>query len=237
MSKKLGDRMKSQYEVRTCYMLPRRTYTIVRLAGRAFHKYTEKLERPFDKQFISDMCGTAQTLCEEVQGVEFAYVQSDEISLLLTDFALDETQAFFNGNIQKIVSITASIATAKFNQLRKNNVITQGKLAHFDSRVFTIPDPIEVENYFLWRQRDCENNSLNMFAQSFFSHKQLHQKSNSQKHEMLHEINQNWNNLEDYLKRGVMIQYRTSAWEVLPAIMMHKQREEFRKMIPKMVVS
>ena len=40
-------RMKEQYEFRTRYFLPRRTYSIIRLDGKAFHSYTRKLKRPF----------------------------------------------------------------------------------------------------------------------------------------------------------------------------------------------
>ena len=39
-----------------------------------------------DKSFIGMMNETAKFLCENIQGAKFAYVQSDEISLLLTDF-------------------------------------------------------------------------------------------------------------------------------------------------------
>jgi len=60
----LGDRIKDQYENRTRYMLPRRTYTLFRVDGKGFSKYTEHLERPFDTDFISDMNSTAVALCE-----------------------------------------------------------------------------------------------------------------------------------------------------------------------------
>ena len=90
---------------------------------------------------------TAKYLCENIQGAKFAFVQSDEISILLTDFDKLQTDAWYNGNIQKITSISASLATAKFNELRPN------KIALFDSRVFTITSNIEVENYFIWRHK------------------------------------------------------------------------------------
>ena len=83
----LGARMKENYELRARPLLPRRTYTVVRLDGKNFHSYTRHLERPFDVQLVVDMAETAQFLCQQVQGVRLAYVQSDEISLILTDFA------------------------------------------------------------------------------------------------------------------------------------------------------
>lgn len=196
----LGARMKENYELRARPLLPRRTYTVVRLDGKNFHSYTRHLERPFDVQLVVDMAETAQFLCQQVQGVRLAYVQSDEISLILTDFATPHTQAWFDGNQQKIVSISASMATAKFNQLRPD------KLAFFDSRAFTIPDPIEVENYLIWRQKDAVRNSISMTAQSKFSPKQLHGKSTNEMQEMLFtEHGLNWNEYDPMLKRGTVV--------------------------------
>jgi tRNA(His) 5'-end guanylyltransferase len=56
------------------------------------------MEKPYDLDFIHIMDKTAQFLCEEIQGAQFAYVQSDEISLLLTDFEKTTTDAWFDGN-------------------------------------------------------------------------------------------------------------------------------------------
>ena len=41
------------------------------------------------------------------------------------------------------------------------------KSAYFDSRAFNIPKE-EVVNYFLFRQKDWERNSLSMYARTFF---------------------------------------------------------------------
>lgn len=46
MHDSLGDRMKRQYEDRTRLMLPRRTYTILRCDGKAFHTLTRRCEKP-----------------------------------------------------------------------------------------------------------------------------------------------------------------------------------------------
>ncbi len=231
----LGERMKSQYEIRTRTFLPRRTYTIIRLDGVAFHTYTKGLKRPFDEDLTADMNETAKFLCEKIQGVKFAYVQSDEISILLTDFEKNETDAWFDGEVQKIVSVSAAMATAKFNQLRTRRQIKKSiveyserendiesqikyrldglietdveslKLAFFDSRVYTIPDPIEVANYFIWRGTDCSRNSISMAAQSLYSHKELMGKNSSDKQEMIFKKGINWNDYPNRFKRGGFI--------------------------------
>ena len=132
-----------------------------------------------------------------------AYTQSDEISLLLTDFETITTEAWFDGQVQKMVSVAASIATAKFNNvMHRLHIVPLDKLAFFDARAFTIPDSIEVENYFIWRQKDAMRNSLQMHAQSLYSHKELNGKSQANMHEMIHDKGENWNDLQEGFKRG-----------------------------------
>jgi len=195
----LGDRMKEFYEKRTQSLLPRRTYTIIRIDGKAFHTYTKGLEKPFDAKLIKDMDETACYMCKNIQGAKLAFVQSDEISILLTDFEKITTDAWFDGNIQKIASVSASLATAIFNTLRPN------KLALFDSRVFTIPNYTEVENYLIWRQQDTTRNSISSVAQSLYSPKELHGKDTDAMQEMCFQKGINWNDYSDKLKRGRLI--------------------------------
>ena len=264
MQDDLGTRMKEQYENRTRYSLPRRTYTIIRLDGKAFHTFTKNMKRPYDLDLMNIMDETAKFLCEEIQGSQFAYVQSDEISLLLTDFEKITTDAWFDGNIQKMVSVAASIATTKFNQEILNKVIREElydcefpgsmdfyelkrfigefKFAQFDARVFTIPDHIEVENYFIWRQKDAVRNSISMVAQSLYSHKELEGKSSPEKQDMIHDKGQNWNDMPDGFKRGRFVRYmsfgdfddsnRRSVWEIAPASDFLKDRSELSERIP-----
>lgn len=176
----LGARMKS-YELETRTSLPERSYTLVRLDGRAFHTYLRNAQKPFDYQFAADMKDVTKALCAEMSGSVFAYTQSDEISILLQDFASPSTQPWFGGEVQKIVSVSASVATARLNSLRPGN------LAMFDSRVFTLPSAEEVANYFRWRQLDAIRNAVSMAAQAQFSHKELHGKGQSRMILMLEE--------------------------------------------------
>lgn len=203
MKDALGARMKERYELRARTALPRRTYTIIRLDGKAFHTYTKGLDKPYDVALMRHMAILATRLCEQIQGTAFAYQQSDEISLLLTDFAKNETEAWFDGQVQKMVSVSASIATAEFNHLRR----ARGQeLALFDSRVFTIPDPVEVMNYFIWRQQDATKNSITMLAQKYFSAKELQGKNGAERQEMLFdEFGVDWNKHPEEFKRGILI--------------------------------
>jgi tRNA(His) 5'-end guanylyltransferase len=224
MKDQLGDRMKKYYEDRTRYLLPRRTYTIIRIDGKAFHTYTRGLKRPFDAGLIEDMDATACYLCKNIQGAKMGFVQSDEISILMTDFDKINTDAWFDGNIQKIASIAASLATAEFNRLRLNRFLTEKyesgittitelwfknldtfKQATFDARVFTIPLEEEVLNYFIWRQQDTVRNSISSVAQFHYSYKELEFKSTSDMQEMIFQKGDNWNDYTAKLKRGRFI--------------------------------
>jgi tRNA(His) guanylyltransferase len=193
----LGDRMKGQYETRTCYLLPRRTYTIIRIDGKAFHSYTRNLERPFDSRLIDVVDRTAVSLCKTIQGSNLGYVQSDEISILLTDFATIDTAAWYDNNLQKITSVSASLATMAFNRAAAE--VGFDNTATFDARAFTIPDREEVLNYFIWRQQDAVRNSIQAVAQSLYSPKELHGKNSSDLQEMMFVKGVNWS--EDFVPR------------------------------------
>lgn len=233
----LGDRMKEFYENRTRNFLPRRTYTIIRVDGKAFHSYTRGLVRPFDEKLVNDMDETACYMCKNIQGAKFAFVQSDEISILLTDFEGLTTNAWFDGNIQKMASISASLATAKFNELRPN------KIALFDSRVFTIPSDIEVENYFIWRQQDTTRNSISSVAQSMFNHRELENKNTDQMQEMCFQKGVNWNDFSAKLKRGRLIIKQNyekegatrSKWVSIEPPIFTQEREMLKCLIPKLI--
>ncbi len=212
MHDSLGVRMKEQYESRSQTELPRRTYTIIRLDGKAFHTLTRGCDKPFDYKLMEVMDRTTRALCEEIQGVKFAYTQSDEISLLLTDFEAVGTEAWFGGNVQKICSISAAIATAFFNddcrRFGHTKEFNTGK-ALFDSRCFTIPDPVEARNYFVWRQQDATRNAINMVGQSLYSSKELHGKNVNEVQEMIFQKGQNFNDYPDGAKRGRVLIKKT----------------------------
>ena len=196
----LGDRMKG-YEATPRTLLPRRTHTILRVDGRSFHSYLRGATKPFDEEFMADMDAVAEALCQEIAGAVFAYTQSDEISVLITDFGSLGTEPWFGGVIAKQLSIAASLATAVLNERRP------GRRALFDARVFTIADPVEVANYFLWRQRDAVRNSISMAAQAVFSHKRLHGVNSGGMQELLWaEKSINWNDYPAGCKRGRVTQ-------------------------------
>lgn len=219
----LGNRMKEFYENRTRIKLPRRTYTLIRIDGKAFHTYTKGIERPFDAGFIEDMNSTAEYLCKKIQGAKLAFVQSDEISILMTDFDKLKTEAWFDGNVQKIVSIASSLAATKFNQLRLIRELKQitvpsididdlvgliedKELGDFDGRTYTIPSKTEVMNYFVWRQQDTIRNSISSVAQEVIGKGDaLNGKNTKVMKEMCIEKGVDWNKFSLAVKHGRII--------------------------------
>lgn len=213
----LGIRMKAFYEQIPKTKLMRRTPVIVRIDGKSFHTYTKGFQKPFDEVLIKTMQETAKYLCENIQGCGLAYMQSDEISLLLIDYQRFETSAWFDYEVQKMCSIAASMATMSFNRVFSevisdftcNDVKLLDRYieaarsgAMFDARVFNIPRE-EATNYFYWRQLDASRNSIQMVGQANFSQRELQSKSCNEIQDMLMTRKGiNWNDLPTYQKRG-----------------------------------
>lgn len=224
----LGDRMKENYENRAKTYLIRRMPVIIRLDGKAFHTFTKGLKRPYDIIFHNTMNATVKYLCENIQGCKLGYTQSDEITLLLTDYDTLTTDAWFDYNVQKICSVSASMATMAFNKFfgyeyedysvshpeewtrtigeeKSYAMILYDKLnnAMFDARCFNIPKE-EVVNCFIWRQQDATRNAIQMLGQCNFSHNELQGKSCDEIQDMLiTQRNIDFNDMPTEFKRGV----------------------------------
>lgn len=261
MKNPLSDRMKNSYEKRFHYELVRRTYTILRIDGHCFSKFTKKFKKPFDLGLVDDFVEVTKYLCKHIQGAKFGYCQSDEISILITDFDTIETHAWFDNDVQKMCSIAASMATKVFNKaiilraIKDENdafnikkAIEIMQLAEFDARLFQIPDRIEVENYFISRQKDCSRNSISSVAQNLYRNQNLsHQKLLSGKNsdtlkEMIIDKGENWDNFPVSCKYGQVIvkegYYKGDAfrtrWTAIDPTVFTKNRLFLNELIPTM---
>lgn len=222
----LGSRMK-RYEEVSKSILPIRSYVIIRIDGCHFHTYTKGFRKPFDNGILNAMRKATEYVANNIQGCKFAYTQSDEASFLLTDFEELNTSAWFDNQVQKIVSVSASLFTAKFNQEITNSLIKTSSLATFDSRVFALPNKTEVMNYFLWRIKDAERNSLAGLCQSLYSHKQLAGKKAKDQQELLFQKGINWNDFDESLKRGTIFLVKENMKIAAP-----RNKEDLLKFIP-----
>lgn len=173
----IDDRMK-RYEAATRYQLTPRSPVVIRLDGKAFHTLTKDARRPYDTSIRDAMVYGAKMLLSEIPA-RFAYQQSDEVSLLLVDYNKFESQQWFDGIIQKMASVSASIMGVEFT-----TALGGVKHGYFDARVFEIPER-DIENHFVWRQQDAMRNAVSMAAQAYFSSKELHGKHTGEMLEML----------------------------------------------------
>lgn len=213
----LHERMK-QYEAVSQTYLMRRTPVIIRLDGVAFHTFTRNFDKPLDAVLSNTMQTTTRYLVNNIQGCVLGYTQSDEISLVLQDYKKLDTDAWFGYNVQKLVSVSAKMATDKFHRAFDNatcgmddkkcvyvywNAMKDNNVG-FDSRCFNLPFE-EVNNYLIDRQQDAERNSINLLAQQYYSQKELEGiKANELQNKLFTEQGVNWNDLPYYQKRGYL---------------------------------
>ena len=198
-----GKRMKT-YENSYRYTLPRRMPVILRIDGCHFHTFTKGMDKPFDEKLIEAFWETCKFLGENIMGAKLIYHQSDEISILITNYDTIQSVSWFSNNIQKMVSVSASMAAAKFNEVIRKSYPDK-ELAFFDSRAWIIPQD-EVNNYFTWRQQDATKNSVSMTAFANFKHEELHGLSGNQLQEKLFsEKGINWDKFPVWKKRGACV--------------------------------
>ena len=225
----LGTRIKANYEQISNHRLTRRTPVIIRIDGKAFHSFTKGFDRPFDEVLGNAMVRTMEYLCNNIQGCIFGYTQSDEISLVLSDYKKLTTDAWFDYKIQKMCSVAASMATMAFNKYFEEGVKKfyledfyvgfQYECRPKHKKAFELYNNYqkalkkgamfdarvfnipkeEVVNGIYWRQLDAARNSVQMVGQANFSDSELHGKSCNMVQDMLHE--QRGINWNDYPTR------------------------------------
>ena len=210
------------YQFLSDYRLREKSFILVHIDGRSFSKLVKnRFKQPFDDDFIYMMNETAKYLCEKVSGVKFAYVQSDEITLVITDFDEDGNfgEHFFGGRLCKMQSIIASLATSEFSRLYtvyalKNDetkrpaleVINEIPLIQFDCKCWNVNNANDAFAWVLYRQIDCVRNSKQQTAYTYFSHNQLLGKDADMQIQMVKdEKDIDWNDYDNGKKYGRFI--------------------------------
>jgi len=210
MTTNLSDRMKLHEEKYRAFLIFENLddALIIRVDGKAFHTYTRGAKVPFDENFQDVMNDVAVALCNNTQGAVLAYVQSDEVSIVVRPIRDKLSVPWFGGNVQKICSITAAIASVTMTT-ESSRIFGLNRQALFDSRAFVLPRN-EIVNYLIWRQTDALRNSVQMLARSHFSHKKLLDKSCDEMKEMLVHAGDPWEEYSSGSQRGRVIIKRMS---------------------------
>ena len=212
----LGDRMKMYEGMEAARRLMPGLPVMARLDGRSFHTFTRGMPRPYHAPMSQAMIETARYLVTETHSA-FAYTQSDEITLGFWNED-PKSQMLFDGRIQKLTSVLASLASVKFNQEVLARMPDKAHLLPvFDARVWSLPTLDEMANAVLWRSLDCTKNAITMAASAYYSHKELHGKSSADKHQLLHEKGVNFVNYPAFFKDGTLLRRELVERELSPA--------------------
>lgn len=223
----LQERMK-RYESSYDFTLPINMPIVIRLDGWHFKSFTKGLKKPFDLIFRETMVETMKELCKVIPDIQFAYTQSDEISFIIINFDKLEKTPWFDNRINKLISISSSIASVKFNEILKRKVkeeydarlnsndcrdkdleeykIYEKKFgqAYFDARAYVIPKE-DIINYLYWREWDGIRNSVQSVGYTYFSQKELLNKNTNDIIELLKGKGINWYDYPLWLQRGVVL--------------------------------
>lgn len=212
----LGDRQKAFEALEASRKLLPGVPVLVRLDGRSFHTFCRGLARPYDERLSRAMIETTKYLVEKTHA-SIGYTQSDEISLVYPSLGASKA-IMFDGRVQKLCSVLASLATAKFNQQIALNIPEKAHLLPvFDARAYVVPNLDVAAESFLWRESDATRNSLTMVAHAYYSHKELHGAGFSKKHDMLHAKGINWADYPAFFKRGTYVRRENVLKEMTAA--------------------
>lgn len=205
----LKDRINSYREV-SSQKLMRRLPVVINVNGRSFRKLTSSLGKPYNNEFSNVMCATAVKLCHEIDGAVFAYTYNDDITIIVRNDQSLETQPWFQNDVQKIVSASASIATLEFSNACKAVDLTLNAEATFVANVFTVPSLTEAMNVLIAKQQAASQSSLNFAVFYELSLKYgddaidiLQNRSPEDKEELLEECGRSYNTYPAPFRRGI----------------------------------
>ncbi|MBK9036542.1 MAG: hypothetical protein IPL61_35720 [Myxococcales bacterium] len=204
----LGDRCKQFEQAEAGRRAMRGLPLLARLDGRAFHTFTRDLQRPYDPAMSRCMIETTRHLVAELSAA-IGYTQSDEITLAWYEPSTSARDYAFDGRFQKLASVLAGLASARFVQLVARELPAKAEaVPHFDCRVWQVPTLADATDVFVWREDDATKNSVSMAAAAYYADRELHGQDSAAKHELLHRVGVNWNDYPAFFKRGSYLQRR-----------------------------
>jgi len=168
----LSEKFAAQETAYRCF-LPSGQIVGLRLDGKAFHTFTRQFAKPFDLGFMAAMDDAARAVVRELGGVLMAHIQSDEISILLSDKVSNAAELPFGGRVDKALSISAATASlGLYRALASRFGEIQGSPV-FDARVAFVGDLATATEYLTWRRLDARRNAVSMAVECVLPKKQL----------------------------------------------------------------
>ena len=231
----LSDRMRAYEQQETSSVFMEHLPILARMDGRAFHRFANKLKRPYDTVFHQMMIETTANLLWET-GAQIGYTTSDEITLCwpLQD---PKYQMMFGRNKQKLVSSLAAMSTAffelqKFRQDSSVFIKNTGAPCTFDARVWTVPNVHEALNNFQWREAETIKNSISVSARTLYSQKELNGITSDEQQKMMWVKGLNWSDYPADFKRGtylikdtITINFNAEAEDIEKLPLLHEGRK------------
>ena len=162
---KLKDRIES-YEDLTDYRLLNKLPIVISINGKAFSKVTSLLEKPYDQKFTESILATTLKLVTEIEGTFFAYCYNDEIVIITRNDQNIDTSPWFDNKLQKIISVSSSIATLYFNKYASSIGLNFISDALFSSQVFVVPNMAEAINTVVYKQQ--QNFHVSIYFACFY---------------------------------------------------------------------
>lgn len=159
MSNKLKDRVE-RYQSVTDYKMLDRVPIVICVNGRGFSKATQLLDKPYCPKFAECILSTMLRLCTDVEGALFAYQHNDEIVLIARNDQTNETTPWYDNKLQKICSVTSSIASVHFNTCASQIKLNVTGDPVFTSQVFTVPTIAEAVNTVIYKQQQNFHTSI-----------------------------------------------------------------------------
>jgi len=230
----LEDRMK-KYETENEYKIKSDEAYIIRLDGKCFSNFTKKFNKPFDINFVKAMAITTQDLVKKFDA-QTGYTHSDEISLIFNSKCINQdimgekedyidqekiniTNHFFDGRINKILTLISSYCSVRFNynlakivnQCSTNTYskelidLVNSNEQIFDARIlkFSFQNIHEILNHQIWRVKDCNRNSILTYGYTHCGKKNINGKKCTEIIKMLKEIGIDYDNIPMFLKYGL----------------------------------
>jgi tRNA(His) guanylyltransferase len=164
MSNKLSNRITS-YQESSDYKLLARVPIVITINGRAFSKLTSFLDKPYCPKFAECMLSTTLRLSSDVDGVLFAYHHNDQIVLVVRNDQNPDTSPWYDNRIQKICSVTSSIASVHFNTCADAISLNLTGDPIFTSQIFAVPTIAEAINTIIYQQQHNFHTSIQFACQ------------------------------------------------------------------------
>ncbi len=232
------DKTKSYYENMNFNFLKRSDMAAVAVSGEDFDSYTANFQKPYDNIFLTAMNRTLEYLCSSIPTCVFGYTKEFELYVFFEAPENFESPSWFNYDTNKISTLSASMATLKYNETFNKtarsyvmsgdnfdetrkftamqayvSAIESGAL--FTAKCFNIKKE-QIPDYIYLLQKQTLENSIRKMGSAYFDEESLKGKTSSEIQFMV--FDRNGTNFDSYpaaFKHGsACVKNRDREWTI-----------------------